>query len=387
MAGLVLAGAGNAAQAGRASAAASAPPIVVRDLRFLGFDKDVVGRGRDAKPNGERDAHFSVVLASPRGARSWGGDLMLLRCSPGFRPSPAPGGKCDTEGASKGDSKGVGPYPEAFASTQQTVATAAILAVFRNGKQLNIDPGDEKTWLLLPRSAGGVRLDLYVNDGPGCANRLPGVLTSITCVPGKRIDHRFGAGQLFRVKVRAATDTYFGPWLKVPGKATPAAVLSDFRFYGLDKDVLGVNRVEGLATPGTPPDGKPDGHFSVELTTPTGPGYLCDVRLVFGGGHPGPDLMGGWSGDSGTVAVFVGAKQVELVHKSPKKPDQQNWLDLRWSTTPVRLDLYAPDEDWGPFAQGAHWRVIPQVCLPQGTLGGKNGALDPESGWLTLPGS
>jgi hypothetical protein len=57
-----VAGSGSAAQAGHTTTAASAPPIVVRDLRFLGFDKDVVGQGQDAKPNGERDTHIREVL-------------------------------------------------------------------------------------------------------------------------------------------------------------------------------------------------------------------------------------------------------------------------------------------------------------------------------------
>ena len=89
LAGLVaVPGSGDAAQVEQvATVPKQQPPAVVRDFRFVGFDKDAVGRGWDAKPNGERDAHFSVVLASANGARSWGGNLLLLVCPSGTAPS------------------------------------------------------------------------------------------------------------------------------------------------------------------------------------------------------------------------------------------------------------------------------------------------------------
>ncbi len=377
VAGLVAIVAGlSAARAGRATAAASAPPIVVRDLRFLGFNKDVVGRGWDAKPNGERDAHFSVVLATPEGARSWGGDLMLLVCPSGTDPSAwrpgvdkfqrgVPTGKCSS---SKDPKLGGGDFPEGFASTRRGVPvyeatgfivrdTAAVVAVFRNGKRLNINPRNTKTWLQLPRSAKGVRLDLYVNDGPRCV-KAPGTAPPDECVPRKRIDHRFAAAQEFRLRIENAADRYYSAWLTLPGQvATPstAIMLSNFSFHGFDKDVIG-------NTPSSPPDGKPDGHFSIELTTPTAPIDLVDVEL------------GGLAASRGTVAVLLNDTQLKLDNSAFEPPQ---WVDLRWSTTPVRLDLYASDNNSGAFAPGQRWRV---------TIRGQ-GFFVALSDWLTIPGS
>lgn len=343
--------------------AATAPPIVVRDLTFVGFDKDVVGRGWDAKPNGERDAHFSVVLASPTGARSWGGDLQLLRCL--TSPKLSCGG---------------------FASTERSAdPRVAILAVFRNGARLNTNPGGNGGWLQLPQSAAGVRLDLYANDGPGCVKAQPGwAETAVTCSsndPSKNQDHRFGAGQVFRVTIEAGAETYSSGMITLPGPATPEAVLSNFRFHGLGKDVLGVKTEPGWSR-GTPPDGQPDGHFSIDLTTPTGPGYLTSVTMR-SSSHKGPAMDFTWSGWSGTLAVFVGDTRLKLEVTPPpnKQPNQLGWLDLRWSTKPVRLDIYLPDDTWGPFASGQGWQVQVEVQPAPAGL-----PLKPQSDWLTLPG-
>jgi hypothetical protein len=347
-------------QARQVAAPAPVAPIVVRDLRFLGFGKDVVGRGWSARPNGERDAHFSVVLAAPKGARSWAGDLSLLECGVGSQPAPDPSdplkqSKCDN---------GRGLYPDRFASTRR-VAPAAIVAVFRGGKRLRIDPGAKKTWLRLPRSATGVRLDLYVNDGPGCAKAPGAAKTAVVCLPGKRIDHRFAAGQMFSVMTEAGADKYYGAWTKVPGQtatdSTPYVVVGNLRFHGLDRDVLG-------ATPGSPPDGKLDGHFSVEITTPTGPGYLRDVNL-------------GLTQDAvqGTLAVFLGNRRLKF-----DSGDPQTWLDLRWLSEPVRLDLYATDEASGPFAPGKRVQATADVSPPASYVG-QGGSSVGKSDWLTLP--
>ena len=347
--------------------AATTPPIVVRDLTFLGFGKDAVGRGWDANPNGERDARFSVVLASPNGARSWGGDIQLLRCPMGEDK--------------KGDCVPVG-----FASTRRSAdPTVAILAAFRSGVRLNTDPGGNKAWLQLPQSAAGVRLDLYANDGPGCLPPLPGVpKTADSCgdTPATaNQDHRFGGGQVFRVTIEAGAETYSSGMLTLPGPATSEALLSNFRFHGLGKDVLGVKPEPGWSR-GAPPDGQPDGHFSIELTTPTGPGYLTSVAMR-SSSHRGPDLAGTWSTWSGTLAVFVGGTQLELEMTAPpeKQPNQQGWLDLRWSTKPVRLDIYVPGETWGPFASGNRWNV--EIEFSQR---GRTMPRHPQSDWLTLPG-
>ena len=195
---------------------------------------------------------------------------------------------------------------------------------------------------------------------------------------------------MFRVTIEAGAETYSSgkstlpgpvtPGAKSPRVASPQAVLSNFRFHGVGKDILGVKTEPGWIR-GTPLDGKPDGHFSIELTTPSGPGYLSSV-VMKSSGHKGPDLAGTWSTWSGTLAVFVGDTKLKLENTAPKQPNQQGWLDLRWSTKPVRLDIYVPDDTWGPFASGNRWRVEIEVSQPWG-LGWP---LMPQSDWLTLPG-
>lgn len=353
-----MAGAGSVALAGQAASAALAPSIVVRDLRFVGFDRDVVGRGRDARPNGERDAHFSLVIAAPNGSRSVLG-LIVERCDPGSTCSL---GSRDVRTTTSGP------------------RTDAVLGVLRGGKRLNINRADQSTWLQLPRSAKGIRLDLYVNDGPGCLLGPEARETALGCWTNKQYDRRFAPGQMFRVLVDALPGRYSSAWLTLPGhvatRSTPPVVLSDLRFHGLDKDVVGL-------TPGSPPDGRPDGHFSIELATPTGPGYIFGLSLV---GNP----VGGWMAVTGTMAVFLDGTRLKLETSHPEQcppkcdPDLQNLIDLRWSTKPVRLDLYAPDEAWGPFAPGWRWRVAMVVTLPSWVPG--ENSRHTQSAWLTLPG-
>lgn len=353
-----LAGSGSAGPLKHATAAKKAPPtIVVRDFRFLGFDKDVVGRGRDARPNGERDAHFSLVVSAPDGSRSALG-LIVERCNPGS--------KC-----SQGDRD--------VRTTTSGPQTAAVLGVFRGGKRLNINPRDKKTWLDLPRSAKGIRLDLYVNDGPGCLLGPTAKGTALGCWINKQYDRRFAPGQMFRVLIESVPGPYSSAWLTLPGQAatrsTPAIVLSNLRFHGLDKDVVG-------RTPGSTPDGQPDGHFSIELATPTGPAYMFGLALV-------GDPTGGWEAGTGGLAVFLDGTRLKLGAGDPGQcppkcdPDLQNWVDLRWSTKPVRLDLYAPYEAWGPFAPGRRWRVGIPVQLPSWVPGEESRFT--QSAWLTLP--
>ena len=141
--------------------------------------------------------------------------------------------------------------------------------------------------------------------------------------------------------------------------STPPVVLSRLRFHGLDKDVIGI-------APGSPPDGRPDGHFSIELTTPNG---LLDLAAAC----PRPTRTGGSTTATGSLAVFRGGARLTLQASHPETCpprcdlDLENWIDMHWSTTPTRLDLYATDEAWGPFKPGQRWKVITTGQLPRGS--------------------
>ena len=187
----------------------------------------------------------------------------------------------------------------------------------------------------------------------------------------------------------------YGPWLTLPGRAatrtTPPVVLSNLSFHGLDKDVVG-------RTLGSPPDGVPDAHFGIELTTPTSPGYLWGVHLERAATGPADPLPRYWFSNAGkqtsAIAVFVDGKRLPIENLDPgpcdptigcrTPPDMQNWLDLRWSTTPVRLDLYAGGDAPGAFTPGQRFRVEAETSMPGWAM--PNPPLPSESEWLTLPG-
>ena len=69
----------------------------------------------------------------------------------------------------------------------------------------------------------------------------------------------------------------------------------------------------------------------------------------------------------GMLAVFVGDKRFGF-------SDPESFLDLRWLTKPVRLDLYLADDTWGPLTAGKRWRVQTSVSN-----------VVARSDWLTLP--
>lgn len=349
---VVSAGSGGAAPVSQARVAAKAPPIVVRDFRFLGFDKDVVGRGADTEPNGEPDGHFRVVLATPKGGRTvW--SLQIWRCaSLPDRPTPT---------ADTGDKDCLGGRP--LASTPQTANAyfkTAALGVFRDGKRLTLGPGG--TQLKLPRlSAKGVQLDLYVNNGLGCP--LPAAATT---PPNCRA--AFAPGQrylLFVMTMPPAFSTWISrPGDKVPQVASPQVALRNLRFIGFDKDVTGPE-------PSSPPDGKPEAHWSVDLATPAGPRWLSYVTLErVRADTDRPDQPGAWCAPGcfaspgpdpryrhGLYLTIHGNAEPVLIGAGNKTVSP----DLPYTTTGVRLDLYAVDAAPSVFTAGQRFRVTVQI--------------------------
>jgi len=321
---------------GRSAKAASEPAVVVRDFRFLGLGRDVVGPD-EVRPNGERDAHFSVVVATPGGARLlssvslW--QMGPFSGTPHFNPvNPKIGPRFTTVG------------------------------VFRAGRPLHLDGRAKGTWVALPRSVAGVRLDLYVNDGPAC---LPGpeAPETVSCRSTRLgTDHRFGPGLRFRLKVTTAapgaarTTATASPWLTLPGqqpKKGTGVVLSNFRFLGLDRDVAG-------PTYGSPPDGVPDAHFSLDLA-PTGPGYLTlfHLRKQTEGGP----LGWGTIGESPALTAFLDGTPLPLRCCSAEsvEDDWKTWVELRWLGKPMHVDLYA--HPYTEFAPGSRFTILAGVTL------------------------
>ncbi len=343
------------------------PALVIRQFRFVGFDRDVVGQGRSARPNGERDGHFSVVLAAPKGTRSvvW---LAVERCDPsGKKNFCGMGLKAET--SIKGGSHSRQPTP-------------SLLAVFAGGKRMNIAANARKSWLRLPGSGKGVRLDLFINDGPGCV-QAPGCF-----------DHRFAPGQRFRLIVlyrpgstpRFVQSATIGPRVTISGpKAgpnTPPVALRSVRYLGLGQDAVG-------RTPGSPPNGEPDAHWQIEFATPTGPAYLWNVlieRFVADPNEPLPRMWASVGGGHKWLAVFLGETRLKLEASDQScgfACEPENMLDLHWSAKAVRLDLYANDQPPGAFKPGQRFRVIVLAQMPPWVKGaGSRGA---QSDWLTLP--
>ncbi len=348
----------------------TAAPLVVRDFQFLGFDKDVVGP-TDARPNGERDAHFSFVVASPGGAQSIRG-LALWFCSP-----RECGDAVTKSGASfAATSSLVNPPPRRTGPWRLGVVLA--------GRSLAIDARRQATWLRLPRSANGVRLDLYVNDGPGCVQG-PKAPAARSCAARHVTDHRFGPGLHFRVQVVSGAARAYSPWLALPGarqKPRPAVALGSFRFLGLDKDVAG-------STLGSAPDGKPDAHFGLDFAASNGPGYLWGAGLARA--EPG-QVGGGWTTttkhEGSALTVFLDGKRLDL-GGSPDGSHAESWVDLHWSSTTHHLDLYAYNfgSDWNPpvdqFAPGSRFKVMLLVIVPQYVPGETAGGAETS---LTVPG-
>jgi len=360
------------AAAGAGTAAKKPPPVVVESFRWVGFDKDVVGRGTSAKPNGERDGHFRVVLTAPSGSVRVD-ELELRRCVVNT-PPPCPSFAATT------------PRPN-----DRPVPLNAILGVLRGGTRLTLTPPGR----ILRLDGKRIQLELYVNDGPGCiqapqANGTPyGCRAKVT--NDKREDYRLAPGQRFRLDVVTPTGTVSSAWLTVPGQAatrtSPPAAIGNYRYVGLERDVIGQAARSG-------PDGRLDAHFAFDLTTPYGPVYLLNVNLhVLLGERPVASYHSDQrQGDPG-FAVFLDGKRLQLEAVKPNcigneqdacSPPVANWVDLRWSSKPVRFDLYATDLPSEPFVPGRRWRiaVIPML-MPKGTPGLQARGVD--TPWLTLP--
>jgi hypothetical protein len=347
-----------------ATAARQAPDVVLRNLRFVGMESDVVGTGfrlpgtrpRNPKPNGDRDGHFSVTLSTPAGART------LLQVAL-VRQTPKPG-----------DPKAP-PGPPDWRSAP---ATSPPIGVVLNGKRLN--PNDEKLAAPLPRSSKGVRLDVYVND-----------------------DGQFLPGRRFRVvvqttargrQVKVGTES---TWLTIPG----AAATMTASFAGRGEDRIGTFAFPSPIQPNAPaPDGFPDAHFTGVLDTHKAWRIMTHVVLQHidaqgrgigkPGGYcrPGPDkeiAANGWN--AGCLLVLVDGRVVALspawgegpegpefdpkLKPWPRCPPRGDppprkdgsagacmiYAPLRPSARPVRLDVYANDPDPALAVSGQRFRL------------------------------
>lgn len=348
-----------------ASGTATTPPMHVGDLRWLGFGKDVVGPQAD-RPNGERDGHFSVVVAAPGGARAITSISVWICFTPrGGIPSAA--GKCDLYPyASTTAAPGIGP---------RVIRTGmvTVLGVSHAGRQVHLDARRQSSWLRLPASAQGVRLDLAVNDGPGCYDGRDAP-AALSC--RDRLDHRFAAGLVFRVKVTSSPGgTVTSEPVRLPGQqqnAKRVLALGNFRYLGRDRDVAG-------ATKGSPPDGQPEAHFTLDFSAALGPARLWGVSLQ-------RSEKGGWTtatAHGGSLVVFLDGKRLDL----PCAVWEQ-CIQFRWSSTAHHLDLYADDvgarsmPPWDQFAPGSRFNALLLAGAPNwaGPSAGQSW-----SAWLTLP--
>ncbi len=220
-----MAGAGGTTLAQHRDAAAKPkpPPIVVRDFRFVGFDKDVVGRFRSTKPDGEPDGHFRAVLVRPKGAPG-GNALMIWRCASKPTTPPTHTGDAGCEGGR--------PLASMVAAPPTALLKPAVLAVFRDGKKLS------GFGLKLPLSSKPATFDLYVNGGADCP-----LETGHPGAPDCRA--AFAPGQRYVLMVMQSPQPSWSAWIsrpgdKVPQVTSPQAELRDIRFLGFDKDVTGL---------------------------------------------------------------------------------------------------------------------------------------------------
>jgi hypothetical protein len=355
-AGLVAVTTGAATSVRTHQEAVAAKPqqdVVLRNFRYHGLDSDEVGawygvggKPRNPKPNGNRDAHFSVVLTTPRAARTLRSvSLTLLAVKP--------------------------PGPPMWRTAP---AKTPPIGVSLNGKRLN--PNDETLAVPLSRSGKGVRLDLYVNDG---GQFLPGqrfaAFVQTTAAGGKQKPHTTAP-------------------LTIPGRAATMTA----SFVGRDEDRMGNFVVPTSYDPVVGPDGLPDAHFSARLDTH---GAWRIVKYVVlqhidaqgrGIGKPGgycrpePHMeiaANGWTGicllllvDGRTVAM------TPLMGEGPEGPDVDSkppfprcnrygfppkrrnpsdscpiYVPLRPSKQPVRLDVYVDDPDPGLAVPGQRFRL------------------------------
>jgi hypothetical protein len=370
-----LAGSGGTTSARHRDAAAKPKPtpIVIREFRFVGFDKDVVGRFRSTKPDGEPDGHFRVVLARPKGAPG-GNALMIWRCA----SKPASGGPS------------VGPVPPAcegmrtlasmLPAPSKALLKPAVLAVFRDGKKLS------GFGLKLPLSSKPVTFDLYVNGGSGCPTQ-----TGHPGAPDCRA--AFAPGQRYVLMVMQSPQPSWSAWIsrpgdKVPQVTSPQAALRNLRFIGFDQDVTGLY-------PDRPLDGRPDAHWTVEIATPAGPRQLMNVTLErVKGAADRPDQPGAWCAPGcfknsppgpgfGLLYVSLNGERVFLVLQG------QLTVELPYTTAGVRLDLYASDVEPSVFMPGQRFRVTARIApeggSPPGTGIDARPKYNPSTPWRTLP--
>jgi hypothetical protein len=181
------------------------------------------------------------------------------------------------------------------------------------------------------------------------------------------------------------------PGDKVPQLTSPQAELRDLRFVGFDNDVTGLYA-------GSPPDGRPDAHWTVEVATPAGPRLLMNVTLERVRGEADrPDQPGAvWCApgcldnppDSpgpgfGQLYVSLDGERVLLV------PPGRTTVEFPYTTAGVRLDLYASDVEPSVFTPGQRFRVTARISAeggsPPGTGIEARPKYNPSTPWLTLP--
>jgi hypothetical protein len=251
--------------------------------------------------------------------------------------------------------------PKFFAKGAEAVT---VLGVRAGGKLHRIDARRKASWLRVPVARKGLRLDVYVNDGPGCL-QAPTSRRPDSCHHRWFTDHRLGPHERFQIAFTVKGGrTVRSEWLTTPGlpptMKQPVA-LGAFRYAGLDRDVAG-------STYGSPPDGKPEAHFRLDFTASRGPGTLWNVVLTRA-------PVGGWSNTlPAPLTVFLDGRKLDPPTRVKNPFDEAVWdagVDLRWSSARHRLDLYAYDNshhagdpNWEPFAPGSRFTATVFVLLP-----------------------
>lgn len=245
---LVAASLGLAAAPAPSGAVPSAPAKpAIRALVYRGLDRDVVGRLNVARPNGERDGHFTVTLVNAK--RVVLSDVVLQRV---FATGPG--------------------YAEGWDTNPGT--SASVLGVTLDGKRLN--PTDRT--LAVAVAPGTHRLELYANDHYG------------VFAPGQY----FRATALFPDGVTAAS-----PRLRLPGSAPTLTV----QFAGLGSDVVGRNTDQK-------PNGEPDAHFVVRLDTHGSWQTITNVAVRRLNSEGALDLPLWWMQGPQTAGLLVGGQRV-----------------------------------------------------------------------------
>lgn len=290
---LVLAGAVGAAGAVVALAASPGPAPLVSSVRFLGLGADRVGLLNDARPNGERDGHFRVVL-DLRGRKR-----TLLGVA--VQHVLAGGGLQEQWDVNGGTSP-------------------SILGLYLNGRRMNSADREVKVAL---SGRAPVRLDLYANDLGA-----------------------FAPGERYRVVVAFEDFVTAQRTIRLPGSS--AGVTASF--LGRGDDLVGRANDPN-------PNGEPDGHWAVQLSTRGAWRILKDVavRRVNAQGSPEAE---GWDANPGTsfsgLAVLLGGKRLR---QPAGRLGALYPLYAPLAPGAYRLDLWGNDPNPGLFVGGQTYRV------------------------------